>query len=81
MAMAFIAWLIAAGPVAITEGGLFLAFSRTTLQIAPATVFGLLSDDTLSSGFLEVATSRTSALAMWSASLSARWRPPPGARA
>jgi hypothetical protein len=79
IAIAFIAWLTAAGPVAITFGGSFLCDSRTTLQMAPATVFGLLSDDTLSSGLREAATSRTSALAMWSDSLLALL--PPGARA
>ena len=66
MAMAFMAWLIAAGPVATTLGGLPPADSRTMLQMAPATEFGLESPLTLSTGFSEAATSRTSALARWS---------------
>ena len=47
MATDFIAWLIAAGPVAITAGGSLPTDSRTTLQMAPATELGLLSDDAL----------------------------------
>ena len=66
MAMAFMAWLIAAGPVATTLGGLPPADSRTMLQMAPATEFGLESPLTLSTGLSEAATSRTSALARWS---------------
>ena len=64
MAMALMAWLIAAGPVARTEGGVLPAASRTTLQMAPATVFGLESDFTLSTGLADDATSATDALAM-----------------
>ena len=64
MATAFIAWLIACGPVASTDGGLLPAASRTTLQIAPATVFGFESDLTFSIGLAELATSLTEELAM-----------------
>merc|ERR1719353_2513534 len=66
MAIAFIAWLMAAGPVATTAGGWLRADSRTTLQIAPATELGLESPFTLSTGLSDAATSRTSELAMWS---------------
>mmetsp|Transcript_17771 Transcript_17771/g.37774 ORF Transcript_17771/g.37774 Transcript_17771/m.37774 type:complete len:322 (-) Transcript_17771:280-1245(-) len=72
IAMAFIAWLIAVGPVASTESEEPRA-SRITLQMAPATVLGLDSLFTLSVGWLELATSTTEALAMWSVSLEP-WR-------
>merc|ERR1719473_2583132 len=57
MAMAFIAWLMAAGPVATTEGGWPLEDSRTTWQMAPAIEFGFESPLTLSRGLSEAATS------------------------
>ena len=48
MAMAFIAWLMAAGPVATTAGGWPLVDSRITWQMARAIEFGFESPLTLS---------------------------------
>jgi len=62
MAIAFIAWLMAAGPVATTLGG--SPDSRTTLQMAPATLLGVESALTLSRGSSEAATSLTLAIDM-----------------
>ena len=66
MAMAFIAWLMAAGPVATTAGGWPLEDSRTTWQMAPAIEFGFESPLTFSRGLSEAATSPTLACARWS---------------
>jgi len=59
MQIALIAWLRAAGPVARTAGGLPPGDSRTTLQMAPATVFGLEEEETLSEALPEAAKSVT----------------------
>ena len=70
IAIAFIAWLIAAGPVATTEGGWPRADSRMMLQIAPATELGLESPLTCRMGLSDAATSRTSAFARWDSALA-----------
>ena len=66
IAIAFIAWLMAAGPVATTAGGRPPADSRTMLQMAPATELGFDSPLTFSTGLSEDATSETDVFARWS---------------
>jgi hypothetical protein len=61
MQIALMAWFSAAGPVASTAGGNPPGASRTTLQMAPATVLGLEVADTLSDALPEAARSVTDA--------------------